>query len=272
MTKSKIDKFDSSENHGIESWKVDILKLSKKDWLDLLGDSSIFNPRDLSIIYFVYDCEYHRSTAYDIAERYGVHWNAVTAWNRALAKRILTRLGAIPQPNDQNGSRFWNIVYTGNEFSVNDKKGHFRWVLRPNLAAAIGELVPYEIPDEQFDTDFSDQAFENRKSGEPTLLQEGRVQSRVSITYERHPQSRKICIEKNGTRCVVCGFDSKEKYDTINKNIIEVHHIMPISDFNGETHHIDPAKDLQPVCPNCHRAIHTKNPPYSIAELCALLK
>ena len=51
------------------------------------------------------------------------------------------------------------------------------------------------------------------------------------------------------------------------KEIIEVHHIVPISQI-GEEYAIDPIKDLVPVCPNCHAALHSKEDgTYTLEEL-----
>lgn len=48
--------------------------------------------------------------------------------------------------------------------------------------------------------------------------------------------------------------------------IIHVHHLTPISEITGK-YTVDPIEDLRPVCPNCHAALHSKNPPYTIKEL-----
>jgi 5-methylcytosine-specific restriction protein A len=42
------------------------------------------------------------------------------------------------------------------------------------------------------------------------------------------------------------------------KDIIEVHHIVPLNQI-GEAYVVDPINDLIPVCPNCHTAIHSKH-------------
>lgn len=56
------------------------------------------------------------------------------------------------------------------------------------------------------------------------------------------------------------------------KEIIEVHHIVPVSQI-GEAYVVDPIKDLIPVCPNCHAVLHSKkNSVYASEELHALLK
>ena len=51
------------------------------------------------------------------------------------------------------------------------------------------------------------------------------------------------------------------------EDIIEVHHIVPVSQI-GKTYVVDPIKDLIPVCPNCHAALHSKqNGTYTPDEL-----
>ena len=60
-------------------------------------------------------------------------------------------------------------------------------------------------------------------------------------------------------------------YGMVAKYIIEVHHIVPISQI-GKQYIIDPIKDLVPVCPNCHTIIHTKKICYTIEEMKEILK
>ncbi len=90
---------------------------------------------------------------------------------------------------------------------------------------------------------------------------------RISVNaYERNPQARQACIEYYGTNCKVCGFSFREFYGKDFKDYIIVHHLVPISKI-GESYQIDAIKDLIPVCPNCHYAIHSREPIYSIEEL-----
>jgi 5-methylcytosine-specific restriction protein A len=49
-----------------------------------------------------------------------------------------------------------------------------------------------------------------------------------------------------------------------------VHHIVPISEI-GKEYIVDPIRDLVPVCPNCHMALHSKKDGvYTIEELRAI--
>lgn len=99
---------------------------------------------------------------------------------------------------------------------------------------------------------------------------EGRVTAGTIIRRERSPRNRLLCLSIHGHRCVVCGLKPGERYGDAG-SIIEVHHLEPVSALT-EPRPYDPATDLVPLCPNCHRAIHTQRPvPYTPDELKALL-
>ena len=100
---------------------------------------------------------------------------------------------------------------------------------------------------------------------------EGNEEYIISKRYERNPINRKMCIMLKGCRCAVCGFDFHKVYGDIGKNFIEVHHKTPIS-MMGENYHVDPSKDLIPLCSNCHSMIHRKNPPYTPEELVSMIR
>jgi predicted HNH restriction endonuclease len=50
-----------------------------------------------------------------------------------------------------------------------------------------------------------------------------------------------------------------------------VHHLVPLSEI-GEEYIVDPIKDLRPVCPNCHAALHLGGTCRTIEELQALVE
>lgn len=101
---------------------------------------------------------------------------------------------------------------------------------------------------------------------------EGAV-ARVTVNrYERDDDARAKCIEHHGLECSVCGFDFEKVYGDIGVGFIHVHHLKPISNI-GQEYHIDPIKDLRPVCPNCHAMLHKKKPePYSVEELKVIIE
>lgn len=106
---------------------------------------------------------------------------------------------------------------------------------------------------------------------EKSLPKEGKEILVTESRYERNPINRSICLESKGYRCSVCGINMEEMYGEIGKGFIEVHHIIPVSEY-GEERLIDPLKELVPVCPNCHAMLHKRKPPFSIEELKLFIK
>ena len=99
-------------------------------------------------------------------------------------------------------------------------------------------------------------------------LKEGAKKQVIVYAYERNGKARKACIVHYGSVCSVCGFDFAAFYGEEFEGKIHVHHIKSLSDINEE-YEVDPIKDLRPVCPNCHLALHSKanDKSYSIEEL-----
>lgn len=88
------------------------------------------------------------------------------------------------------------------------------------------------------------------------FLAEGIKKITQHVRYERNPYNRKEAIRIQGHKCKICGFDFNEVYGAeLADDYIEVHHIKQLAD--GEQI-VDPARDLLPVCANCHRMLHRK--------------
>lgn len=99
---------------------------------------------------------------------------------------------------------------------------------------------------------------------------EGSVKQVIVNRYERDDKARNKCIEYYGLKCRVCTCDFEEMYGDLGAGFIHVHHIIPISEIKKE-YVIDPIKDLQPVCPNCHSMLHRGDKPPSMDELKAIV-
>lgn len=114
---------------------------------------------------------------------------------------------------------------------------------------------------------FDQQAFFSRlddvlrkaRIGRPTLeeLTEGALTEVTLDRYERNGTAREACLAAHGTTCAICGFDFAKTYGPDFAGIIQVHHIIPLHERAGE-HVVDPVRDLIPVCPNCHVALHSR--------------
>lgn len=124
-------------------------------------------------------------------------------------------------------------------------------IITPVLGA-LAELIGYE--EEELKSVMSP---ESNFEGEIILSKQTR--------RERNPRNRLVCINHHGDKCYVCGFVSSSNYPALS-SIIEVHHIEPLSEIQ-EPKLYDPIRDLVPLCPNCHRAIHKKKPAFLPDEL-----
>jgi 5-methylcytosine-specific restriction enzyme A len=123
------------------------------------------------------------------------------------------------------------------------------------MMAAMAELIGYDIIEEEL-------------KDEPPAY-EGAVRQYLVHKRERNPRNRLLCIRLNGEKCVVCQIEPMSVYGAAG-GIIEVHHLEPLAQLK-EPRPYDPAKDLVPLCPNCHRAVHTRRPlPLSVEELRSL--
>lgn len=124
------------------------------------------------------------------------------------------------------------------------------------IMAAMAELIGYDVIEDE--------------SGEQGAM-EGSVLLSVVKRRERNPRNRLLCLRLHGERCACCGLEPRSVYGNAG-GIIEVHHIEPLS-LLGAPRPYDPAADLVPLCPNCHRALHTRRPvPHSVGELRSLLE
>lgn len=182
-----------------------------------------------------------------------------------LGKRIgeCARVEA-PRQKTGEGRNWFNIPFWGIE--IRRKKDYY-WILRPELKEAMEELGRFgeldllnrdALPEEI--TDIPDQA-----------LLEGLL-VRVTVNrYERSALTRYLCVKYHGSACSICGFDFAERYGERFRGMIHVHHLKPLSQID-QRYEVDYAKDLLPVCPNCHAIIHRKNPPYSPSEIRRMIK
>ena len=131
-----------------------------------------------------------------------------------------------------------------------------RELVTPTLAA-MAELYGYDPIEDICPPDQED-------------LTEGAVRLSLIRKRERNPRNRMLCLRIHGPVCAVCGLDPAARYGDAGA-IIEVHHLQPLS-LAGEPRPYDPALDLVPLCPNCHRAAHTRRPePWTLEELREIL-
>lgn len=124
------------------------------------------------------------------------------------------------------------------------------------LMGALAELIGYEE--------------HNETSEKEGSLYEGGVRVSVIRVRERNPRNRLLCIRIHGNHCQICGLVPKKRYGVAG-SILEVHHLQPLS-TNSTSRAYSPKDDLIPVCPNCHRAVHSRRPlPYTPDEVRSMM-
>lgn len=133
----------------------------------------------------------------------------------------------------------------------------FEW--SPLFIAAIVALLPLESHDEA----------EEGSAGRGFAEGASRIQR--SVRHERDRRNRAAAIALFGSQCQACGLDFGDRYGEVARGFIEVHHTTPLSALEADTI-IDPARDLVPLCPNCHAVAHRQDPPYSVDEIRAMLR
>ena len=88
--------------------------------------------------------------------------------------------------------------------------------------------------------------------------------------YERDRRNRAAAIAIWGSKCQACDLDFGARYGEVADGFIEVHHTTPVSTMVPGTV-VDPARDLVPLCPNCHAVAHRRSPPFSVQDIRAML-
>ena len=97
------------------------------------------------------------------------------------------------------------------------------------------------------------------------------AKQRVTVNkYERDPKARAECIRIHGYTCRVCNFEFEQVYGELGREYIHVHHLVPLKDI-GDQYTVDPAKDMIPVCPNCHTMLHKLDDPGDVDMLKEIL-
>jgi 5-methylcytosine-specific restriction protein A len=99
---------------------------------------------------------------------------------------------------------------------------------------------------------------------------EGEENNVLCKSHERNRKNRQSCIDFYGYSCYCCGDLLSDIYGSIGENVIEVHHVTPVSEIG--IIRVNPIADLVPVCSNCHTMLHRENPVMLPGELRNIIK
>lgn len=91
---------------------------------------------------------------------------------------------------------------------------------------------------------------------------------RFHRSIERNPSASRKAKRFHGYVCQGCGFDFETVYGEVGREFIEAHHLTPLSELpEDQVVDLDPQTDFAVLCANCHRMMHRKDGPRTIAEL-----
>lgn len=105
---------------------------------------------------------------------------------------------------------------------------------------------------------------------------EGAVRQITTDRRERSPQARReaevFYRARNGgrLRCEGCGIDFGRTYGPRGEGFMHFHHLNPLAAASG-SREVDGARDLVPLCPNCHAMVHRGEDLLEIEDLRKLL-
>ncbi len=170
-----------------------------------------------------------------------------------LAEHYDVEIDGVPTTNDWTVQTDMTIQVTRNVEDQKEILESIELIMIP-LIAAMAELIGYEEDEQPIAEE----------------IVEGEMSTLLINRRERSSRNRLLCLAIHGQRCSVCGNDPDTTYSALNRSILEVHHIEPLSIAESPRAY-NPKTDLIPLCPNCHRAIHKRIPPYTPEELRRLL-
>jgi hypothetical protein len=112
------------------------------------------------------------------------------------------------------------------------------------MTSLTGEIVyPFKLQSREMPTD--------------DIFIEGKRTRVTHIKIERSPLLRRLFFEKYPeTICDMCVCDTRQRYPWT-ENLLEVHHILPLSSTLLITGEGTSLNDVVGLCPNCHKSVHT---------------
>jgi 5-methylcytosine-specific restriction protein B len=113
-------------------------EISVEEWVELLGDDSVFIPSSLTIMKRLKDYG-GAATCSQLATKYGETRNFYNSGSVSLARRVAEKNGCRLPKADQDNSRWWPILYLGRQAGKDDE-GIYTWMLRDELSSALNKV------------------------------------------------------------------------------------------------------------------------------------
>lgn len=237
---------------------VDI-DITTDEWKGMLLSERVFYPEARAMVLAWYYEEGHLAASKTMMNLYcpnlkGTPYNGIV---KGLANRILKHLNNrfwVENSGEIGKESFWCIPFEGWHINYDTSK-KFVWKLRDELVQAIDETPEFRDDAKNIADKTNDNTLETVEK-----IKDGKKVVYYTTVYERKSKNRdaamRIAKQKHGyLRCEACGFNFEKIYGERGKDFIEVHHNKPLFGLADEME-IDPGKDLNCLCSNCHRMIH----------------
>lgn len=118
--------------------------LSVGQWVELLGDPSVFTVQALEIVKRLRDCG-GQATCTQLSEKYGENVHFYITGSAALAKRVVRKTNCPVMKRSSDSIRWWTVLYLGKN-APRDAEGCYIWRLRDELAAALEKVDLSGVP------------------------------------------------------------------------------------------------------------------------------
>ena len=226
-----------AELHPPNGWEVSIETIASKIFMEFNFDDSAKNLNS-----------FYESRLIEVADTF---WSTYQALKKdGFDIQIFSGSNKIEGPLETNPDSRVSLKCSY-KTSLNDSElmETINEFLKPVIRFTSFCLMPL-LPDSDFP----------EKNSDEEGLPEGALTKILVNKYERNPKNRNACLAYFGCKCFVCNFDFGEVYGDFASNFIHVHHTTPVSKL-GANYIVDPIKDLVPLCPNCHAAVHLNSPP-----------
>lgn len=104
---------------------------------------------------------------------------------------------------------------------------------------------------------FEGLVFASRESPLDRLFVEGKRNRVTHVKIERSPMLRRMYFARfPSTSCDMCRCDTRSRYPWTD-NLLELHHLLPLSSALHVTVKGTSLEDVVPLCPTCHRSVHS---------------
>ena len=174
------------------------------------------------------------------------------------AESALLIIRSLAAPGDglavsRSGGRMDLLVIPSEELGAKSSqlvtKRHMERIARPRAASGSSGFVYRQDPSDAIG-----------------MAMEGESETVIAKRRKRNEELRDAYVAKYGYRCGACGMLMSEVYGEAAKDLIEVHHLRPLSQ---RVEGASPTKleDLIGLCPNCHSVAHRRNPVYTPSEI-----